>query len=334
MTEASTTEAAPPIWRRTWDRALSADEEQKEMESAFGHSYQITALADGGERTVRLRYAQLGTVTVTDVTHDARVRVQVPDRRPAYQLLVSLDGRLDARYLDTDMALTRGKALLFRAEGPVTAWPGAGSRVVGVSFPVSHLHQALQSQLGQQVTWQIPFAPVLDQTTHQGADCIRMLLALNDQLRHDDSLLLNPMVALPYVESLTQALLLSADHPYRQMLGRQAGHARHGAVRIAADLMETEPRRPLTIAKLAAEAHISVRSLQEGFQREFGMTPLGYLRDVRLRRAHADLRAGDPSVTTIAAIARRWGFPHAGRFSARYVAAFGEPPKATLRKRC
>lgn len=103
--------------------------------------------------------------------------------------------------------------------------------------------------------------------------------------------------------------------------------------RIAADLMETDPDRPLTVADLAAQANISIRALQEGFRREFGTTPMGYLRDVRLRRARADLRAADPAATTVAAVARRWGFAHAGRFSARYAAAFGETPNTTLRRR-
>jgi transcriptional regulator GlxA family with amidase domain len=55
------------------------------------------------------------------------------------------------------------------------------------------------------------------------------------------------------------------------------------------------------------------------------------LREIRLRRAHEDLRAADPSATTVAAIARRWGFAHMGRFAREYQAAYGQTPSATLR---
>jgi AraC-like DNA-binding protein len=334
VSEASLTASA--VRRHACNRALSPTEAQTELQAAFGHDYQVTALGGGANanaRTVSLRHARLGPVMVTDVAHGVGVRVLVADQRPAYTLLVSLDGRLDTRYLGTDMVLAKGRALLYRAEGPVTSWPRAGARVIAATFPVAHVHRALQSQLGQRVTGPIPFTPVLDQTTRQGADLIGMLLMLNNQLRHDDSILLNPLVALPYIESLTQGLLLTAGHPYRATLDQQAGRVRTTAVRSAAGLMETEPDRPLTVADLAAQAHVSVRTLEEGFQREFGTTPMGYLRDVRLRRAHADLRAADPAATTVAAIARRWGFAHAGRFSARYAAAFGETPNATLRGR-
>jgi transcriptional regulator GlxA family with amidase domain len=58
---------------------------------------------------------------------------------------------------------------------------------------------------------------------------------------------------------------------------------------------------------------------------------MAYLRDLRLRRAHEDLRAADPSATTVAAIARRWGFAHMGRFAQDYQAAYGQTPSAALR---
>lgn len=60
------------------------------------------------------------------------------------------------------------------------------------------------------------------------------------------------------------------------------------------------------------------------------MSPMSYLRDARLRRADAELRAAVPPDDTVAAIARRWGFAHLGRFAAAYEARFGQPPGRTL----
>jgi hypothetical protein len=52
------------------------------------------------------------------------------------------------------------------------------------------------------------------------------------------------------------------------------------------DIIEGGPHLPLTIATLARQCHVSVRTLQEGFQRHLGMSPMAYVRVVRLRRAH------------------------------------------------
>ncbi len=86
-----------------------------------------------------------------------------------------------------------------------------------------------------------------------------------------------------------------------------------------------------TVGELAAHAHVSVRSLEEGFQRYLDTTPMSYLRRVRLTRAHAELALADPREQTVAAVARRWGFQHLGRFAQVYREQFGELPAQTLK---
>jgi transcriptional regulator GlxA family with amidase domain len=82
---------------------------------------------------------------------------------------------------------------------------------------------------------------------------------------------------------------------------------------------------------IAAVGNVTPRSVQYAFRRHLGTTPLEYLRRVRLDRAHRDLQAADPATDTVTAIAGRWGFAHAGRFSLAYKATFGTAPSATLR---
>jgi len=61
------------------------------------------------------------------------------------------------------------------------------------------------------------------------------------------------------------------------------------------------------------------------------MTPLEYLRQVRLEHAHRELLAGDPARQTVTSVAYRWGFPSPGRFSAYYRRTYGVSPSQTLR---
>ena len=62
---------------------------------------------------------------------------------------------------------------------------------------------------------------------------------------------------------------------------------------------------------------------------------MAYLRQVRLQRADADLRAAaDAAVGAgrgVAAIASRWGFTNFGRFAAAYRARYGRTPSEALR---
>jgi AraC-like DNA-binding protein len=61
------------------------------------------------------------------------------------------------------------------------------------------------------------------------------------------------------------------------------------------------------------------------------MSPMAYLRVVRLRRAHRDLRSANPSHSSVASIAHRWGFTHLSHFAAAHQTMFGETPRQALR---
>lgn len=102
-------------------------------------------------------------------------------------------------------------------------------------------------------------------------------------------------------------------------------------VRRAVEFIEANADRPLTLSDIAAAAGVGPRGLQHAFRRQQDVTPMGYLRRVRLRRAHDELRQADPSSgATVASVAARYGFGHPGRFSQAYAQAFGQLPRETL----
>jgi AraC-like DNA-binding protein len=162
---------------------------------------------------------------------------------------------------------------------------------------------------------------------------INMLSLFAEQVFRVDSVLNQPMVGLTNVDSLVHGLLLAADHPYRSVETGEAQPINPRAIRTAAEIIEDEASSPLTVSSIAARCHVSVRSLQQDFRRYMGTSPMAYLREVRLRRAHQSLLESDPSVTSVATVAYHWGFTNLGRFAAAHTARYDEPPAATLRRR-
>ena len=59
------------------------------------------------------------------------------------------------------------------------------------------------------------------------------------------------------------------------------------------------------------------------------MTPMQYLKNVRLDRAAQILRRAGSQGPTVSEIAQSLGFTHMGRFSAAYAARHGELPSET-----
>ena len=110
-------------------------------------------------------------------------------------------------------------------------------------------------------------------------------------------------------------------------------HRLRGAIRY----VHEHAGEDITVADIAAGAELSERGLQDLFRRRLAVTPMRYLREVRLDRVHLELasRRGGPvtsGVTTVGAVARRWRFGHLGRFAAAYRQRFGESPHETLRR--
>ena len=160
-----------------------------------------------------------------------------------------------------------------------------------------------------------------------------MLLLFKEQLFRPDSLINQPLVGLPFVDSLVRGFLLAAHHSHRYaMTTGQRLAAALALFRAAVEIIEDEAHLPLTVSSIAARCHVSVRSLQEGFRRCLDASPMTYLREVRLRRAHESLLESDPSTTSVAAVAYHWGFTNLGRFAAAHTARYDEPPAATLRR--
>ena len=133
-------------------------------------------------------------------------------------------------------------------------------------------------------------------------------------------------------QSLAVLLLESVPHNYSAALARPVAPAIPKHVKRAIDFMIVNVSMPMTIADVARESGCSLRSLHLGFQQYKGISPLQFLRQIRLEGVRRDL-IGDGDHSTISQIAQRWGFTHMGLFAALYRDAFGQSPSEAMQSR-
>ncbi len=89
---------------------------------------------------------------------------------------------------------------------------------------------------------------------------------------------------------------------------------------------------PLTIEELCKTLKVSRRTLNHAFIRVLGITPVTYMRNVRLQRIRVELLNSAKDVSSIAHVATKWGFWHMSLFSRYYRELFGECPIDTLQR--
>jgi AraC family ethanolamine operon transcriptional activator len=109
--------------------------------------------------------------------------------------------------------------------------------------------------------------------------------------------------------------------------------SRKAVVTQAKEYVVANQEEPVMVADLCRALKVSRRTLQYSFQSVHGVSPVTYLRAVRLNGVRRMLKqaARNPGMC-VADIAARWGFWHLSRFAADYKALFGELPSHTLRQ--
>ena len=314
-----------------WFRTRSPEEAIHLCETAF-YPHRLELLGPSHSFGLTQSVSCVGPITVGDITYDTDVAMNFDDTRASYHICVPLNGWLESRHRGQQLTATPELASIYRpdAEMMATRWPGR-SRHLAVKIDQVAVDRAVETLVDTPVAVPIAFTAALPLKAGAAHDWVRLLLLVHRQLACPDSLFQHAMVWEPLVESLIHGFLLVADHPYRQALAAPADPGRPAAVRDAMDLIEAGPHLPLTTSTLAKQCLVSMRTLQEGFQRHLGMSPMAYLRVVRLRRAHRDLRSADPAHSTVAAIAHRWGFTHLGRFATAHKTTYGQTPMQALR---
>lgn len=139
----------------------------------------------------------------------------------------------------------------------------------------------------------------------------------------------------PIIHHLEEAvllhLLLEHEHIYSAALRQGHGSLAPRHVRRAEEYIRSHAADALSLERIAAAVGCSVRTLTDGFRKARGLTPMNFLRQVRLEGVRDDLRQGRMP-GGVSEVALRWGFPHLGRFAADYRRHFGETPSATLRQ--
>lgn len=137
-------------------------------------------------------------------------------------------------------------------------------------------------------------------------------------------------LVVTHMEQLVAATLLSVHaHNHDNATPARCGPVLPRHVRKVQEYLDAHAHEPIRAEQLAQIVGVSLRSLYAGFKEFCGVSPMQYLKDLRLERARTDLLAGD---TSVGGVALRWGFGHLGRFSADYRERFGENPSKSLHR--
>jgi AraC-like DNA-binding protein len=262
------------------------DEARAFCRKLFYGPLQVTPVGDLTGFAFSGDVVMLGPITVGEISYGSDIHLNIGDLETSYHPVGDID-------LD---------------------WPG-NCRLLSVKIERAALEREVDAALDQQVISPLPLGSSFDLIDGPGRTWTALVRLLHRELRDEDGLATQPRMAARWRDMVVSGLAMTVEHPYGEEPAGLQGPRRPRTVKRTLDAMHAEPWRAFTARDLAAIAGVGVRVLQEAFRQHVGMSPLTYLRRLRLDGVHAELSRSEPWEVSVSEVAFRWGFTHLGRFA-------------------
>jgi AraC-like DNA-binding protein len=338
-------EDRPPASSRAWGRALTATPPEPSWPAlqrlsaddvdtatdALSRAYSaVTVLPGPAAKNLRMKVATCKLPNLTLGNLEISTSTVRSSRYPLIAVCLPVGGQILITSNCGSARVADGSAAVVSPGNPVVVeYLTDDCRMKTLLFEQSSVEAELAGMLGAPLTKPLRFD--LHFSLSGASPFSRALTLLDTELPDPAGLTAVPAMSRQLGRLIMAGLLVSQTHNYTEALTRPRALPGSKPIRNALELIESQPADIETVADIAAAVGLSVRALDDGFQRYVGTPPMTYLRQVRMARAHEELLAADPELTTASAVARKWGFGHYGRFAAEYARRFGRKPSETLR---
>ncbi|AOM42887.1 transcriptional regulator [Xenorhabdus hominickii] len=313
------------------DHLLFSSNDLDEVKSMVGRvmqPHQLNILGSSRKINAKMHYIPLGDFSMSRLRYSANVKIN-PGALDAFFLVqMPLSGcaciESGCQHLDSTPHMA---SVLSPEQNTSMRWNADNDQFM-VRISRSLLERTLVGQLGHPLDQPLVFELGFEWQHCQAWRCL-MLYLLECTIQVPN--ILQYKLITNQMEQLLSVTLLSVHrHNYTDSPTNRRGAIRPRHVRKVQEYLQAHAHESITVEQLAQVAGVSLRSLYSGFRDFLNISPMQYLRDLRMEHVRTELLAGEASSVT--GVALRWGFAHMGRFSAEYKARYGETPSESLRR--
>ncbi|NPT55821.1 helix-turn-helix domain-containing protein [Paraburkholderia elongata] len=200
----------------------------------------------------------------------------------------------------------------------------------GISVSAEMMDDLLGMTVGEHASRQVK-GGVLTLSDEQGVILRERLAPFLDSAERNAAAFAHPAATKVFRDEMISVLLGLIESASQTPL-RDLTHTTYSdIVRRCERILQDNAEQPITVLDLCRALRCSRRTLQTSFQRVANVTPVEYLRSIRLNAVHRLLRMTSAEEVLIGDAACRWGFTHLGYFAREYRDLFGELPSQTPR---
>lgn len=309
-------------------------DETREWLSKFNSLDQFDVIGRDQSLDLRIHATPFSGLSLFQVSYgDAHIKVEDchgddPDGLTLFAVTEG-GGRVHNNGQEVEMSKAQG---LMRNHGSPLLSHQQDFSCIAISFSKSTLTQHARTLLGEGASLgSLEFDSALDMTAPGGRHVRDTLSYIANALDRGLGDLNNSIVLDGMRDMLFSNILTLLPNSYAELFDQQAtATVVPHYVKRARDFIHAYAHTSITLEKLVGHAGCGYRTLQIGFNDAYGVSPMAYLKSVRLTsvrnellNAEADARVSD--------IANKWGFSNMSWFSKCYQEQFGTLPSQTLR---
>ncbi|MBA5639187.1 helix-turn-helix domain-containing protein [Duganella sp. LX20W] len=238
--------------------------------------------------------------------------------------------RINGRLVEQDWIMVQPGNVEFELVTP------SAYRIYGIVVSRALL-TAAAARSGCQVDWpRVQAAEVLRVDARARAHCVHLLAQLLPEQQPatwqgEAQWQAGAQWEAQWQDTILSALLDMLDHSCVEPAIAASLQRRQRVVARAREYILAHRAEAITVPELCEQVHVSRRTLQYCFEDVLGMSPMLYLRMMRLNGVRRQLHDPAARGSTIGDVAGAWGMCNFSQFSSDYRKLFGVRPSAALK---
>jgi len=247
-----------------------------------------------------------------------------------YFIIFTVSGHISVQLRSREF-LTGADSVYVVSPDRFKSYISADCRQLVIRIGAEPLHRYLQQYYDVRIDAPLEFTPFPCSIEQQTPGLHQMVTMICRELSREDTSFSDIRIRGSLEQALIGVLLHEIPHNYQWQVHAGQRLLVPRCIKVARDYIHANINERISVHEIATVANLSPRALQAGFRRYLNVTPLTYLRNVRLDVARAELTRAGAGELNVTEVALRCGFTDLSKFAQYYRQRFGQHPSATLR---
>ncbi len=249
----------------------------------------------------------------------------------SYSVVFTFDGQIAIEGDGYELVSKTGSVCVMNPDQRFRSRLSADHKQLTFKVSASLVEECFESAFGCRPSSRMEFLPSPVDIRGQDGGLGNVVRALCIELNRDGPAYVNTSVSYHMERVLAGMLIEELGHNHTALLHKRSEILSPRYVRSAQDYIHAHARENIFLQQVADHCNVTARALQLGFRKYLNVTPIEYLRNVRLDLAHEELRRSSQSDTSVTDVALNSGFSSSSKFSEYYRERYGCSPSDVLR---